>query len=172
MKVALRASFGGLKQNARQLETALFEVEAAVNRRPLTYVSDDTEDAEPLTPAHFVFGLPPPKFLDGQAVGDTTIRRRLLLRQKFAETFWRRWLKEYLSSLMFWRRHLGSGRYEPQRGDTVLVREASPRHTWPMGRVEDTIEGRDGVTRAVVIRLRGRPTRRLVSQLVPLERVE
>ena len=32
------------------------EVEAILNDRPLTHVSSDIEDAEPLTPAHFLHG--------------------------------------------------------------------------------------------------------------------
>ena len=36
------------------LQTLIVEVEAILNDRPLTHVSSDIEDAEPLTPAHLL----------------------------------------------------------------------------------------------------------------------
>ena len=38
------------------LQTLVVEVEAILNDRPLTHVSSDLEDAEPLTPAHLLHG--------------------------------------------------------------------------------------------------------------------
>ena len=38
------------------LETLVTEIEALLNDRPLTYVSSDVQDAEPLTPAHLLYG--------------------------------------------------------------------------------------------------------------------
>ena len=38
------------------LETIIVEVEATLNDRPLTYVSSDVTDVEPLTPAHLLYG--------------------------------------------------------------------------------------------------------------------
>ena len=38
------------------LETLATEIEALLNDRPLTYVSTDVQDAEPLTPAHLLYG--------------------------------------------------------------------------------------------------------------------
>ena len=38
------------------LETLATEIEALLNDRPLTYISTDVQDAEPLTPAHLLYG--------------------------------------------------------------------------------------------------------------------
>ena len=38
------------------LETLITEIEALLNDRPLTYVSTDVQDTEPLTPAHLLYG--------------------------------------------------------------------------------------------------------------------
>ena len=38
------------------LQTIVVEVEALLNDRPLTYVSHDPEDPEPLTPSHLLSG--------------------------------------------------------------------------------------------------------------------
>ena len=39
-----------------QLETIVVEIEAMLNDRPLTYVSSDILDPEPLTPSHLLYG--------------------------------------------------------------------------------------------------------------------
>ena len=39
-----------------ELETILLEVEACVNSRPLTFVSDEFDSSRPLTPSHFLTG--------------------------------------------------------------------------------------------------------------------
>ena len=38
------------------LQTIIVEIEAVLNDRPLTYVSSDMSDPEPLTPAHLLYG--------------------------------------------------------------------------------------------------------------------
>ena len=39
-----------------ELYTVLTDIEAIVNSRPLAYIGDDINDAEPLTPAHSAIG--------------------------------------------------------------------------------------------------------------------
>ena len=38
------------------LETVLLEIEAVTNDRPLTFVSSEADDLEPLTPSHLLHG--------------------------------------------------------------------------------------------------------------------
>ena len=38
------------------LQTVIVEIEAVLNDRPLTYISSDIDDPEPLTPAHLLYG--------------------------------------------------------------------------------------------------------------------
>ena len=55
VKRPLRKILGQAKFSYDELNTALIEVEAIVNSRPLTYItSDDLE--EPLTPSHLIIG--------------------------------------------------------------------------------------------------------------------
>ena len=82
------------------LNTLMCEVEAIVNGRPLTKLSDDPRDLEPLTPNHLLLlrsgsELPPGIF----SKEDCCSTRRWRQVQYLANVFWRRWIREYLPSL-------------------------------------------------------------------------
>ena len=83
-----------------QLYTVLTEVESIVNSRPLTHVSNDVDNLEPLTPNHLLLG----KHLNWSAIVDTSSqdvfsRRKWKQVQGIRSKFWARWTKEYLPTL-------------------------------------------------------------------------
>ena len=78
----------------------LCEVEAIVNGRPITKLSDDPRDLEPLTPNHLLLlrsgpATPPGNFNKG----DNNSQRRWRQVQYLADVFWHRWIREYLLTL-------------------------------------------------------------------------
>ena len=82
------------------LSTCMCEAESIVNSRPLTKVSDDAHDLEPLTPNHLLLfrysqSFPPGIF----AKEDIYSRRRWRQVQYLSDVFWRRWVMEYLPTL-------------------------------------------------------------------------
>ena len=56
VKSALRKTLGKLTVNKTELETTLIEIEACVNSRPLTFLGDEVDSMQPLTPSHFLIG--------------------------------------------------------------------------------------------------------------------
>ncbi|XP_046548997.1 uncharacterized protein LOC124258978 [Haliotis rubra] len=81
--------------------TLLCEVESILNSRPLTTMSSDPSDVEPLTPNHLLMVrssayIPPPGVFQAS---DVYARRRWRRVQYLAELFWSRWRKEYLLTL-------------------------------------------------------------------------
>lgn len=76
------------------LQTALCEVEAIMNDRPITTVTSDPNDLEPLTPNHLLQLKSKPVMSPGLfQKGELYSRRR---RRQVQYTFWQRWIKEYL----------------------------------------------------------------------------
>lgn len=56
MKTPLKKVLGCSYGTFEELSTILTEIEAVINSRPLTYVATDSDEPEPLTPAHFLVG--------------------------------------------------------------------------------------------------------------------
>ena len=53
-KTAIKKVLGRRHVSLPTLETIVVEIEAVLNDRPLTLVSSELEDLEPLTPAHLL----------------------------------------------------------------------------------------------------------------------
>lgn len=117
------------------LTTLMCLVESIINSRPLTTVSDDPNDFEPLTPNHLLLLRPKPLFPPGVFdPKDSFVRKRWRQVQYLANVFWHRWLKEYLPLIQLrpkWRERKQNLRV----GDVVLIVDYSaPRNLWQIGR--------------------------------------
>ncbi|XP_065917809.1 uncharacterized protein [Dysidea avara] len=55
-KSCLKKVLGRAYITLTTLQTMVVEIEAVLNDRPLTYVSDDSQDPAPLTPSHLLYG--------------------------------------------------------------------------------------------------------------------
>jgi len=152
------------------LNTVMCIAECIVNSRPLTPVSDDINDLEPLTPNHLLTlrrepVLPPGIFVKQ----DSYCRRRWKQVQYMSDIFWKRWTKEYLPLLQqrskwpFSTRDFGPG-------DIVLLVEDSPRNCWPLARILEVHRSDDGHVRSVTLKTRDSSTMiRPISKICLLE---
>ena len=154
-----------------ELLTTFAEAENLLNTRPLTSVSTDPDDLQPLTPHHFLVGrLDAPLPLEVCAEEESTPhpRKRWLVVQQVISQFWERWRKECIPLLNI---RKSWHRTKPNLciGDVVLVIEDNaPRGLWPMGRITETFPGADGLVRVVDVRMGKKVKRRPIHRLVPL----
>ena len=151
------------------LHTVLCECECIINGRPITNSSDDVNDWEALTTNHLlamrgVASLPWGNFYTADAY-----RKRWRYVQYMATQFWKRWTREYLPLLQS-RYKWFQVKPNVDVGDLVLiVDEPMPRGLWPLGIVEETKLGRDGMVRSETIRTKTSQFRRPITKLVHLE---
>ena len=151
------------------LTTLLCEVESILNSRPLTPVSDDPLDLDPLTPNHLLLlrsgtRLPPGAFSNS----DNYSRRRWRQIQHLASEFWRRWRREYLQSLQQRQKWTKKER-NLQVGDVVIIVDSNaPRSTWSIGRVKRVLPDAGGVVRVVDVQTKSAVLSRPVTKLVLL----
>ena len=149
--------------------TLMCVAEGIVNNRPITTVSADPRDMEPLTPNHLLLlrtVKTPPGLFDEN---DLYTRKRWRQVQYLADLFWKRWTREYLPELQ------KRARWEkPSRdlsvGDLVLVMDnALPRNEWMMGRVIETYKGRDDRVRSVKVKTKKSDLVRPIAKVCLLE---
>lgn len=185
IKSSLKKSIGSKLLDRTELETMLHEIEACLNARPLTFVGDEIDSGQPLTPFSFLIGksshLQPdrqPAYLSNPVarrdfIGNGSIRRQLLA------TFWSRWQTDYLRNLP----PLSSlkSKENLKKGTIVLLKEdLIPRFRWPLGIIDKVHYGKDGLVRCVDLQtqkgIKTRPIQRLhnleIVHQFPEERAE
>ena len=154
------------------LTTLLCLVESIINSRPLTTVSDDPSDAEPLTPNHLLLlrqnSIPSPGEFVEQ---DNLSRRRWRQVQYLADVFWRRWTREYLPTLQSRQKWRCPSRSLEAGDIVILVDDNSPRNAWQLGRVAETYSSDDGLVRTVKVVTKTATLIRPIHKLCLLESV-
>ncbi|XP_062558135.1 uncharacterized protein LOC134223013 [Armigeres subalbatus] len=139
--------------SAEDFSTLLTQVEACLNSRPLTPMSDDPNDLEPLTPAHFLIGsslqaLPDPALT---SIPANRLNHYQLMQQKL-QNFWIRWRREYLSQLQ-----ARAKRWKPavpvDVGKLVVVKDDNlPPMRWKLARIIAVHPGKDKIVRVVTLK--------------------
>ncbi|GFS51319.1 uncharacterized protein TNCV_3533651 [Trichonephila clavipes] len=85
--------------NFEELVTLVTQIEACLNSRPLTPLSNDPQDLQPLTPGHFLIGAPMASFPEEVPSQPACLKKRWNLIQHLRSQFWKRWHLEYLNQL-------------------------------------------------------------------------
>lgn len=151
-----------------EFTTLTVRIEAMLNSRPLTPLSNDPSEIGVLTPGHFLTGGPlvsiPER--DFTPVPSNRLKHWQLV-QKFYQHIWRRWSIEYLHTLQQrtkWNAH----RDNLKVGDLVLMHSQSPPLEWPLARVTQVHPGQDGVVRVATVKTGCGSYTRPVVKLFPL----
>lgn len=150
--------------------TLLVKVEATLNSRPLYALSSAPDDGfDYLSPGHFLIGAPllarPDYDLTNENI--SPLQRWSLINQAF-QSFWNRWSKEYLHTLIHrpkWTKQTVNFRI----GDLVLITsENNPPLKWPLARVTAVHPGSDDIVRVVTLKTATGSLTRAVNKLVLL----
>ena len=160
-----------------EMVTLLAEISAVINSRPLTFVSDNHQDTQALTPAHILLGKTIgeqfPVELDVPVSSPRDLQTAFAVREGCIKLFWESWVNEYLRNLP----PLASSTSVIKPivlGTMVLLRDDNkPRAYWPIGRITKLFPGKDNIVRSVEVKLsNGQVFKRSVNCLHHMETYE
>lgn len=168
IKKSLKVALKNHAPKDEVLATILTEIEHSLNSRPLTHVSIDPRDQEALTPNHFLLGASSgnARMQRFDAQKNCTQKDWCTI-QHFANMFWRRWLREYLPSLLP-RKKWHEDDIPLKVGDIVLILDNNTaRNEWRKGVITRVFPGADKQVRTVEVKTANgillRPSRKLIK---------
>ena len=153
-KTSLIRVLGQRQLSFEDMSTVLTQIEAAMNSRPLTPLSEDPDELDVLTPGHFLTGtsllaIPDPDYSD---IPTNRLQHYQQL-QQLVQQHWNRWRREYISQL-----HNQNQKFplatQLKAGQMVILKEDNKAAIeWPLARIVEVYPGPDGVVRVVKLRL-------------------
>ncbi|XP_058455828.1 uncharacterized protein LOC131433081 [Malaya genurostris] len=173
-KFHLKSVLAEHKLSYEELSTVLAQIEAILNSRPLTPVSNDPNDYSAITPAHFLIGrelhaIPEPSYSHIPA-GRLS---RWQFVQDLKQKFWKRWVNDYLHELQTRQKDFKVTKFRVG-ALVLLVDENTSSLRWALGRITELCPGPDGHTRVVRLKTQNGTTTRAVKKvcLLPLDNEE
>ncbi|XP_070068060.1 uncharacterized protein [Drosophila takahashii] len=147
-KTLFYKSTSARKYTFEELSTLLAKIEACLNSRPLSPMSEDSTDLLALTPGHFLIGGPLLSTAEPEIKGEakSIINRWQHLKAKHQQ-FSSRWKEEYLKELHKRNKWLSLSR-NLQIDDMVVIKDDNlPSNDWRLGRIVAAIPGADSTRR-------------------------
>lgn len=171
----MRTLVGNCLLDDETLLTVTCEAEKIINDRPLTRQCDDPRDFSVLTPNNLLLGYRNTcnSPCDVPAIHHPRPNERWKQVQTLADTFWKRWTREYLPTLQERQKWLHHKR-NLVSGDLVLiVDQDQPRGRWPIGLIKETYPDSQGCVRHVVVHTANQKClRRDVRKICLLEKAQ
>lgn len=152
-----------------EMYTVLVRIEAVMNSRPLTTLSDDPTDMTAITPGHFIVGGQMLRPL-GPKVANVPMNRLSSWEtmHRIEQDFWNRWSNDYLTELQQRNKWFRTSD-NLKLGDLVYVRnENVPPCEWARGRIVNVYPGRDQLVRNVRVRTEKGEYDRPIHKLCPI----
>ena len=158
--------------NGVELETTIHEVEACINSRPLTFVSDSCESREPLTPSHFLLGHSHGYFAhepaDLRPDSPEHLAESYMMQKAAKQRFWDCWSTEYVRNLPPFTGHVSRNKLKV--GSVVILQEEmTSRIHWPLAVVTKVFPGKDGIVRSVEVKTQNNILTRSIQRVHSLE---
>jgi hypothetical protein len=168
VKELLRRMIGSAKLTRRELESCLASISYTINNRPLTTLTEDSEDLTPLTPAMFMKDLPVAGLPELESIGSQNLQQAYKKIVDLKKALSERFRKEYLALLVEKKNQKSCP--SPKVGDIVLVgQENKKRYEWPLGRILELFPGKDNKVRVARVKTTRGTLTRPVQRLYPLE---
>ncbi|GFW21449.1 putative RNA-directed DNA polymerase from transposon X-element [Trichonephila clavipes] len=169
LKELLRRTLGNAILTNEKLQTVLCDCESVINSRSLTYLSENSDDLVPLSPAMFLVENRNLDVPDIDYRDTVNLRKRVRYRQKLLNDLRHRFQKEYLG-LLIQNKNKKGPLSEVRLGEIVLIGDdIKKRMNWPLAKVIRLIPGKDGKIRTVELKTRTGTMLRPIQRVYPLE---
>ncbi|XP_055630624.1 uncharacterized protein LOC129771224 [Toxorhynchites rutilus septentrionalis] len=168
-KSTMVKTIGNSKLSYEDFVTVLTQIEANMNTRPLTPLSEDPSELDVLTPGHFLTGsslaaLPDPDYSN---IPLNRLKHYQQL-QQLVQNHWKRWKKEYLTEVNNQRKKT-SIPVSLRIGQMVLLQEDNKSSiAWPLARIVAVHPGEDNIIRVVTVKTANGIYKRPTSRIFPL----
>ncbi|GFX13763.1 integrase catalytic domain-containing protein [Trichonephila clavipes] len=171
-KYHLKRVVNGINLTYEELLTVTVQIEGILNSRPLCPLSNNDDDFQVLTPAHFLIN----RSLNSLEEPNLTKCKESNLKKwqkitKIVQLMWKFWSRNYLNQLQ----QRGKWMFEKnnvQIGDLVLIIEENlPTYKWALGRIVELYYGEDKKVRVVKIKIQYSTCKRAISKIcvLPME---
>ncbi|XP_069179081.1 uncharacterized protein [Procambarus clarkii] len=179
VKRSLQKTLHHQRFDLQELQTVVIEIEARVNNRPFTYLSDYVLQHEPLSPAHLMYERPLRTLVslmdeepeDPSYVQESDLVQRFKHLSGVINRWNDVWTREYLTALRKY--HYGANNLNNKinlnPGVIVLVDSDGSCSEWPIGHIVSVHPDSQGILRIVKIKCRGNTALKTLAKLVPLE---
>ncbi|XP_058449453.1 uncharacterized protein LOC131429392 [Malaya genurostris] len=162
-------------ENYYELMTAAAHIESILNSRPLTPLTDHSDDLAVLTPGHFLIGEPMFSIPEPDCT-ELKITRLSRFQEmcRSLQHFWKCWSRDYISQLhqrAKWKKPCNN----VQLGALVLLKQDNlPPYLWNIGRIVKTYTGDSGLVRVVLVRTARGLYKRAVTEvrILPIDTVD
>ncbi|GFW81114.1 integrase catalytic domain-containing protein [Trichonephila clavipes] len=169
LKELLGRTLGNAILTTEELQTVLCDCESVINSRPLTYLSENSDDLVPLSPAMFLVENRNLDVPDIDYRDTVNLRKRVRYRQKLLNDLKHRFRKEYLG-LLIQNKNKKRPLSEVRLGEIVLIGDdIKKRMHWPLAKVIRLIPGKDGKIRTVELKTLTGTMLRPIQRVYPLE---
>lgn len=170
LKKHLKRTIGNASLTVTEMITVLAQVEAIMNSRPLTPLSDDINDVNALTPGHFLIGsslstYPEP---DLRELPTNKLSRWQHV-ENIRQHFWSRWSREYLTLCQQKTKWKSDTNIQFKAGQLVMLKqdESMPMQ-WTLARITEIHPGTDSITRAVTVKTSKGVYERPIVKIAPI----
>ncbi|GFY21778.1 integrase catalytic domain-containing protein [Trichonephila clavipes] len=171
-KYHLKRVVNGINLTYEELLTVTVQIEGILNSRPLCPLSNNDDDFQVLTPAHFLIN----RSLNSLEEPNLTKCKESNLKKwqkitKIVQLMWKFWSRNYLNRLQ----QRGKWMFEKNNvkiGDLVLIIEENlPTYKWALGRIVELYYGEDKKVRFVKIKTQYSTCKRAISKIcvLPME---
>ncbi|XP_071582174.1 uncharacterized protein [Temnothorax nylanderi] len=165
----LRRVTGARTLSRSEFVTLLCKIEACLNSRPISPLSDDPSDYTALTPGHFLIGRPLTSVPE-ESVLEINANRlsRWQHVQLMLEQIWRSWSSDYLHSLQ--QRVKWTESHDNPKVDELVLLKSNllPPSKWELARILQVHPGLDGRVRVVTLRTANSELKRPITQICRL----